>query len=430
VPETTPGTGGSTTTEIECTPGRQEACVCDDGSDGIHVCFDDGSGWGFCDCEPVPTGPCGDGVCSDEDDENCHTCTQDCGACAPCDIAPACGQELIPPSDPSYFPSLDVSMQVLTPVQKAARLMREIDQRSAGMRVLAAALDDEAQPDEHRLVTRLREIFAQYPAATERLRAVLRANGLPSLRSYRLANPVSRDEGVGYVSPRGLSTFAASARLPRSGAGAPGPITTRGDEFPLPMECGDPFLRIGVSEVRVHEDYDDVSNDEVYCLIQSEAQTGGEIRLTPMTPALDQGDNYLFSLESGVFWGQAGLRTPGSALMVTYDCLESDTDDGYANLLTAIGEAAVEIGGVIPGQYGWIVVACGVVAQIVGTAWAMDGDDQLLNIQQTIPEENDYELTNGVYWTIRKADDGGWLGSAFDWELVIKAWGCAEYGEL
>lgn len=438
--EPLPGQGGSTTTETDCTPGMQQACECEDGSQGIHVCEHDGSGWGLCDCEPVSTDPCGDGVCDDEEDENCHTCGADCGACAACDIAPACGQEMVPPQDPEHFPDLDIlpasfahypaldgTLRPLTAEQKAARLYQAIESSSAGMRVLAAALD-EPQPDEHLLVARLREVFASSPVIAERVRAVLRSHGLASLRDYRRAHPVARDEGEGFVAPSRLPVMAHGAA---SGASPADSVTPMGDEFPLPMFCGDPFLRIGVTQINVHEDYDDVTNDEVYCVIQAEAQTGGEIRMTPLTPGIDEGESYLMSLESGVFWGQTGPRTPGGPMMITYDCWESDSgDDGYQAILQAIGEAAIGIGGTIPGQAGWIIVAIGVVAEIVAVIWSIDTDDYLLNLQQTVAEEDDYELTNGVYWSVRKADDGGTFGSAFDWELVVKAWGCAEYGEL
>ena len=75
-------------------------------------------------------------------------------------------------------------------------------------------------------------------------------------------------------------------------------------------------------------------------------------------------------------WGQQEPRTPGGNLMITYDCFEADSTDGYKNL---------------------------------------------------IPVGKDLDLTNGRYWTVRR--QGTHLNSDWDWELRIEAWGCAEYGE-
>jgi len=288
----------------------------------------------------------------------------------------------------------------------AARLTKEVSQSTLGMRILVAALDSERDPREHRIVTQLREVFARYPVQAAQLRHAIGRVGVSSLRTYRTAHPMLATEPTAHG------------------------ITARGDEFPAPMECGKPFLRIGVSQIFDHEDYHDVSNDQIYCLIQAEAQNGGEIRVTPKTPPLDQGADYLFSLESGVFWGQTELRNPGSDIQITYNCIAAASDQGYAALLKAIGDAAINTGGVIPGEAGWIVLAVGIVAELAAWGLSMETDEQLFNAQQTVPVDQDLVLTNGAYWTVRRSGTAGFPPSDWDWELLIKAWGCAQYGTL
>ena len=36
--------------EEECAPGDTQACICDDGRTGVHVCRPDGDGWTECNC--------------------------------------------------------------------------------------------------------------------------------------------------------------------------------------------------------------------------------------------------------------------------------------------------------------------------------------------------------------------------------------------
>jgi len=163
-------------------------------------------------------------------------------------------------------------------------------------------------------------------------------------------------------------------------------------------------------------------------VVQAEAATGAEVRITPQTPNLDQGDSFQFALESGVFWGQAEPTTPAGNLMITYDCIEADTTDGYQNLVNAIGDAATQVGDVVEGDNGWIFKTAGAIAPVVSSGLALDSDDHLFNAQQVIPLDKQLELTGGAYWTVRRA--GTHNLSDWDWELFISAWGCAEYGTL
>jgi hypothetical protein len=429
------GSGGAAS-QVVCTPNRQVACPCMEGM-GYRVCAADGTSWGECQCGPAggsgPTGPCGDGLCSEEDEENCHTCVEDCGACAPCDIAPECEGVQISPLQVSHQAELDIpAMTRISPAELATRVADKIATADPAIRLLVAALDREARADEHPIVTRLRDVLASNPHGAERLRAGLRQAGIESLAGYRAAHPIARDEIARLAAAHeSLRAARRAARRPAAIATETETFTPMGNEFPLPMHCGAPYLRIGVFQIYVREDYDDITNDEIYCIVQAESQAGGEIRVTPMTSPIDEGDvSPEFSNAAGVFWGQLEPRDPEGNMLVTYDCVESDTDDGYANVLAAIGEAAVDIGGAIPGEAGFIILIVGVVAGVVADIWAMDGDDPIFNAQHTIDEELYYPMTRGVYWTVRRADDGGTFGSAFDWELTIKAWGCAEYGTL
>lgn len=387
-----------------CVPGHQTTCACPGGSEGIQVCDDDGSGLGACECGPVePSEGCGDEWCAP--DENCHTCAADCGTCLPCEIAPACDNAQIPPADVPHVAEFDVPKMVeLSKEQLQQRLLDYVTEASPAMRVLAAALDSEEQYDEHPWITELRSVFDNNPDARDALRAQLQAVGMSSLSDYRAANPA----------PRGN---AYSERMPLGG------------EFPGGTEeCGAPMLRVGVAKIKVHEEDDDFANDIVYCIIQAEGKDGAEVRITPQTPNLDEGEEFQFALESGVFWGQAGPTTPGGNMLITYDCIEADTNDGYQNLINSVGEAATQVGDVVEGDNGWIFSTAGAIAPVVSTGLALDTDDHLFNAQQTIPLDKQLELTNGAFWTVRR--EGTHNFSDWDWELYVKAWGCAEYGTL
>jgi hypothetical protein len=213
---------------------------------------------------------------------------------------------------------------------------------------------------------------------------------------------------------------------------APKPVTQLGDPITYPggtLECGSPKLRVRLAKITVHEEDDDVANDAVYCTLSSEAATGSEIRVTPISPNLDEGDSYTFPISSGIFWGQQEPKTPGGNMLLSYDCVERDDSSTYQSILDNIAAAAGAIGGSgVAGSNGWIFTVVGAVAGIVSDALSLDGDDRLLNAQQTIGVETQLDLTNGRYWTVRKS--GSHSGSDWDWELRVEAWGCAEFGTL
>ncbi|MBK6519898.1 MAG: hypothetical protein IPM79_34085 [Polyangiaceae bacterium] len=391
-----------------CVPGQQISCACPGGADGIQSCNGRGDGYGACNCGGDFGGggageggsdPCGDGTCT-EGEENCHTCENDCGFCEPCTLAPSCDNAQIPPGTLMHVPTLDNVMMPMTKEQILARLEKRIEQGGPGVRLVAAALAGE-RAGELPAVSAIRRSFAHHPELATRVRGALTR---------------ARVERLDLSQPIDLANLGG------------GPITTHGGEFPGgTVECGAPLLRVRVSTVTVHEEDDDFANDIVYCALSSEAATASEIRVTPQTPNLDEGDSFTYAIEAGVFWGQAEPETPGGNLLLTYDCFETDSSDGYQSLIEGIGNLAEEVGGVA-GSYGWIFGIIGAVAPVLSDALALDGDDHLFNAQQTIDLGIQLDMTNGRFWNVRR--DGTHLNSDWDWELRVEAWGCAEYGTL
>jgi hypothetical protein len=404
----TPATGGGGV----CAPGEQISCACPGGGSGVQVCNAEGTGFGACDCGGTgagggSSGPCGDEFC-DQNDENCRSCPADCGQCAPCDIAPMCPDQgaMMPPASMEHKPSLDVTHMVqMTPEQMRAQLAEQVSESTDAMRVIAAALD-ERQSDEHPLVTEVRDILAQFPAEREMIRKELAVAGMHSPALYRSLHP------------------------PPAGRVAT-PAQPMADEFPGgTIECGAPLLRVGIEKMYVHNAQDVVpEEDEIYCLTQAESQNGGEIRITPVMTGLGDDDEWVLSLSEGLFWGQVAQQTPGDAIVITYNCIEDDSDgQQHAQLVDAIGNGATQVGGAVGGDYGWVFTTVGAIAGVVSTAMATNSDDKLFNAQQTIPLDIQLELTNGGYWSVHR-DGDDWLGS-WHWELYIYAWGCAEFGLL
>ncbi len=403
------GNGGSGNTAQICDPYSKQACECMGSLAGTQICTADGLGWSTCDCSTGTAGggggdPCGDGIC--DDGEDCHTCKLDCGSCDPCDIAPSCDNAQIAPVDLSHMEQFDVNwLLYVSPEQLQERLASQIAQATDAMRVLAGALDPQARQGENPLVTKLREVFEKFPAEAQAVREELIAAGMRSLPDYRSDYPAR----------------ILDAHTPRKPMDIEYPGGT--------MECGSPMLRVGIQKVKVHEADDPWPSevDEIYCILQGEAQAGAEIRVTPLMTGLGNGDSHVLSNEAGVFWGQVGPTAPGSNLMLTYDCIENDDTQAYEDLIDSISDGATQVGGAVGGEYGWVFTTVGAVGGVVSTAMALNGDDKLFNAQQIIPLENQLQMTNGVWWSIRKGDDGTW---EWDWELFVRAWGCAEYGTL
>jgi hypothetical protein len=388
-----------------CIPGAQNSCACAGGGQGIQVCEPDGASLGPCECDSAegsatnadgsdddPTGFCGDAECGD--DETCDSCAEDCGECVPCTAAPSCDGAEVPPVITDHADELDnIELNYVEPEEALQRIAAHVAAADSGARLLAAALAP-SQSGEHRVVTRVREVLEARPEVTAALRRQLAAAGMEDPRAYRDAHEQLGDDLV------------ADGALARGG---------------MAQGCDDPRLRIRVARLDVIEEDDDFANDEVYCAITSEASQASEIRVTPMTPPLDEGDSEEYSLAEGVVWGQQGLASPMGGIALTYNCIESDSANGFADLLDAI-RAAAEQAGAIAGDSGWIFDAIGIVADLLSAALSLDSDDQLFNASHVVPEDMHLALTQGAYWEVHRS--GTNLNSDWDWLLRMEIWGC------
>jgi hypothetical protein len=410
---TTTGQGGAGGQVGVCTPGQQVSCACPGGTTGVQICLPTGQGFGTCDCSGAGASggydPCGDAFC--DSDENCRFCQEDCGICEPCDIAPSCDNAQIAPAELAHATDLDMPAMELMPQDEIAQwLAEQVAQASPAMRVVAAALDPTPRAPEPAFVAHVRNAFQNNPAAAARVRHALEQAGLDSPAAYRERFPVELGDLPQPVDDGSEQTFTPMA-----------------DEFPGgTIECGSPFLRVGVYRFVVHDDQDgwaQGSNDEVYCLIEGESEGGYEIRVTPLV-TIESGDEHLYSNEAGVFWGTEGPKTPGDDLLLTYNCIESDDSAAYQALIESIGDGAGQVGDVYEGSYGWVFPTIDGVSGVVSSAMAANGDDKVFNAQQQIPLDRQLALTNGEYWSIRRDGFDG------DWEIFVRAWGCAEFGQL
>ena len=404
--------GSDPAVEQACVPGKQVECACPGGQSGVQACNETGTGFGACEgCSASQTstgsggaGPtCGDGTC--DATEACDSCADDCGECVPCNIAPSCDTAGVPPPGPAHHADLDVpAMTYVPPAKILERLQQRVAEATPEMRALVAALSSSPRAGESPLVTIAREVFDAHPEAASAVRRQLANAGLSELEVYR-------------------SSFPEIA-IP------PSPKMTPMDATPEEIAaCGAPMLRVRVAGITVHEEDDDVANDIVYCAISSEATAGSEVRVTPQTPNLDEGDSFQFSLDSGVVWGQLEPRAPSGNLMITYDCFETDSNDGYSKLLDSIAQAAAQAGAILNdiGQQGWILELGAAILPVISDALALDGDDHLFNASQIITADKQLELTNGASWSVRR--EGTHYLSDWDWELHMEVWGCAESGD-
>jgi len=433
--ETDPSDGSTTdaaTTDPEptaCTPGTQITCMCLGGDTGFQVCNQEGSGFGECMCAPPDstgtesgadetgegessTGevePCGDSVCDADGGEDCASCEEDCGVCEPCDQAPSCDGAEIPPIIDTHVAALDDPMAYVDPDQILQQLTTAVEQGGIEARLIAAALAP-AAADEPAVVTRLRDAFTAHPQASTRIRAAFARAGM--------------QDPAQYIVQRGALT---QAELTETAVQATSPDALVADDDPMLAPCDNPRMRIRVARLTVHEEDDDFLNDEVYCAITTEAAEHAELKVTPLTTPLDEGDSIDYSLDGGLIWGQAGLTAPMSNILINYNCIESEgSGEGYAALLGAIGDAVGDFDGKSVGADGWVFPAAGVVTNLLAGSLTLDGDDLLFNGTQTIVADQMLPLTYGGWWSVRR--EGTNLNSDWDWELRMEIWGCHDYG--
>lgn len=397
----TMGTGesGETGGSGICEPFAEQPCMCSDGGAGTQVCDPTGAEWGECsDC--VPPAVCGDMVCDADGGEDCDTCEQDCGICLDCMEAPSCEAAAVPGAIETHLDQLDVLPEgemPLPPASVANRLAAKVEQGELGVRVVAAALDARPLAGEHPFVPALRRVFEQYP---EQAAIVRRQLGIDDLSRYRERFP----------EPRLLAIADELAPRPQAD----------------PADCEPAKLRVRVARINVHNEADLVFKDKIYCAVIAEAMPGAEIRVTPTTFALDDGDSYDYSLAEGVVWGQLGEPVaPVGSLSMTYNCLEADGTGAFEEFLDAIANAASE-GPAIPGPYGWVIPVVGLAAEIIGAALALEHDDHLFNASQIIPADLHLQMTQGVWWSVQRT--GTFMLKNWHWELRMEAWGCTDDG--
>jgi len=387
-----------------CEPLTERPCTCGDGGEGVEICDESGDFWGECgSCVPPPV--CGDGLCEEDKGEDCYLCEDDCGICLDCEEAPSCEAAALPDVIDTHLETLDIlpedEAMPLPPAALRDNLAARVAEAELGVRIVVAALDPVAIPGEHPYVPKLRAVFDRFPEQTAALRRQLAQAGLDDIDRYRADFPEPRTPTLG------LS------------ADDPGPQAD-------PELCDDPKLRVRLAKITVHNEADLVFKDQIYCAIISEAMPGAEIRVTPKTFALDNGDAFTYSLSEGVIWGQLGEPVaPIGSLALTYNCLESDGTGDFEEFLDAIADGALGADA-IPGPYGWVLPVIGLAADIIGAALALEQDDHLFNASQIIPADLHLQMTQGVWWSVQRT--GTFMLKNWHWELRMEAWGCTDDG--
>ena len=424
--------------EPACVPGSQNDCNCGNGLEGFQVCNNAGSGYDACMCDSADTtddgedettaapDPCGNDVCEEDLDETCDSCEADCGTCLPCAQAPSCDGAEIPPANPVHATALDDPMAYIPPPAIAAKLAQEVGSGSIAARIIAAALS-EPDVDESELIAAFRVVFDAHPGATDTIRRQLAVAGMNDPQAYSVQRTAPTTTELLAFAAHHLTFEFSSGPLSAAGTGPglspdsdPAAGGSDGDA------CANTRMRVRVARLVVHEEDDDFANDEIYCAITTEGSDHAEIKVTPLTTPLDEGDSVDFSLDGGLIWGQNELVAPAGNLIITYNCIEQDSDSGYSDLLMALSGAAGMVDGKEIGVDGWVFPAVGVVTGLLAGALTLDGDDLLFNASQIISEAQMLELIYGAWWSVRR--DGTNIFSDWDWELRMEMWGCHNYG--
>jgi hypothetical protein len=397
--------------KLECTCSNFPSYV-DGGKPQGFQCKVDGS-WGPCQCVAPPP-RCGDGICQALED--CTTCRVDCGECPKCAEAPACDKAKTPPLSFVALPALDTRFVPSDVTRQGGNVIRTlVAQGSPEFRALVQALLVPPAAGEHPFLGELRTVLNREPGLANLMRSAIRNAGLADAAGYLAKYPPVKP------SPRQLADANAIA-------------------------CGPPKLRIRLQSVKVltpeNEPFIGSDGDKIYCILTSESNNGSEIRITPVTPRLDSGQSYSYSLYEGVFWGQdlppsaatgadAGggtltyevPRAPNGDLMLTYRCWSQHNDQTWSNILSAAGNASASVAGVA-GSYGWAFGLGAVVGQVAAAAVAAAQQDiaTVYNAQQIIPEAQQLAMTNGVSWRVTGGKNGA------NYEMAVQAWGCAVNG--
>jgi hypothetical protein len=197
-----------------------------------------------------------------------------------------------------------------------------------------------------------------------------------------------------------------------------GPDASVPDALPGTDGCGIPQLTLRISQITTYS-----GGGQIYCIVSSTDGVSSEAAITGKTKDLGSGETFSFDPTSSVFWGQTGPHPTSDNLTITYNCFLVVDDSAWAAALNALASAAADAGG-IAGPYGWAFGAGSAAASAAAAAAnAASGDDLTLNAQQTIAKSELLDLTNGRVWNVREG--GGNIFTAWDWELQIESWGCA-----
>jgi hypothetical protein len=299
-----------------------------------------------------------------------------------------------PPATIPATPQLDVKFEAKTKVAILAKLKDLIAGGSPDVRLFVAALSA-PKVGEPTSVSQLRARLAENEGVTAMIRRQFANAGMSSPDVYRARFPES------YPTPKTSHVMTG------------------------PADCGPPQLSLRVAKITVDEEDDDIANDIVYCSVAVDAPKGSELRVTPKTPNLDEGDSHEFKVPEGTVWGQRGPREPGGDMTVTYNCFEADTNDGYYAFLRALATEGARNGDLIDDS-GWTSDVSGTAARLLPLVIALDTDDHLFEATQVIPAAEHIKLTRGGAWTVRK--EGTHIYSDWDWSVRMEAWGCAVNG--
>ena len=409
--------GGRPDTGTACT-GDKLACTCtnlpaflDGGKPEGFQCKTE-AGYGPCVCV-APAARCGDGICQNLED--CSICKVDCGECPKCPEAPACDRAKTPPLAFTALPEFNLRFQPTDLTRDGLSEIRALKaEGSPAFRAVVQVLLSPPTPGEAPFFSELRGILSAEPRLFGAMQTALRGAGIANAASY-------------------LAGYAPVRILPRQAADASG------------VPCGAPKLRVRLQRIKVlspeNKPFIGSDGDKIYCILTSESNVGSEIRITPVTPRLNSGQDYAYSLYKGVFWGQdvaptsstsdggAGTityevpRPPRGDLMLSYRCWSQHNDTTWTSILTAAGNASAQVAGVA-GAYGWVFGTAAVISQVAAAAVAAAQQDTatVYNAQQIITEDKQIGLTYGASWSVTGGKNGA------NYEMTMQAWGCAENG--
>ncbi len=356
-----------------CEDGDTKACTCAGSTSGSKTCSAKGK-WSSCECKEEPP-----------------------AAEPPAAVKPVCAElraceALTAPQ--TFNPNKDLStrLEAKTKPQILAELRAEVASGSPRARYLAAAMAP-AQAGESLDVAVLRDLIASNASIHAAVTRHAASLGFGNVAAYSAQFPIDA-----------------------------------GRVMDTPVSACSPLLKIRLAKITVSEEDDDVANDEVYCAISATAKDVQELRITPKTRALDEGDSQSFTGEEAVVFGQGAPRAAGADITMKYDCFETDSAAGYSAFVKAAADAAKKYGTkvVSADNAGYVSTGADLVSAFLPQILALDSDDHLFVATQTIPVAKQMELAKGSTWTVRKG--GRHLWSDWDWTLTMEAWGCAANG--